>query len=559
MNSHDSNDLNDLILLPDNPRALPVSPTPPSSSSSTHQPSSSADFGSFNSAPVLAPPLQQQQQRNYQDSEIQLHSHPVSQPTGLPVVNTTSLLDDDDLLGSFDHSTLQRVHKASSQRPFQSTTPISMDVDLLGGDVWEDVTPHSTHNNPKVPPSTPHYSPQPSRRSMSPVHIPLPPRPSEISPDYAPPPPLKSPRRMSSPYFSLSLSSPPIVTDAGNDIIFHPAHQPKDDGAAREMRKVQQHDPGITIMGSSNPSSSSEGSDLRRTITRSPPHHSKLLDTLATTSKIASKWRSAITKSTFTPPHNIVPAENQYIASTKHSEPVPIDITHQSPFATAEQVAGSYRAPSGAPGFDPRQNASPRYNDKDDEWGKVTLSGRRDSTEPVLTSADAYKLRGNLPPRQRLSGNWTLLFSLDQHGASLSTLYRLVERYGQTHRTSGNLLVVRDGRGNRFGAYINESIVKREGTYYGTGESFLFKLDPVSGVQVYRWTGKNQYFALCESGFISFGGGDGTYGLLLDSTFTQNSSATCPAYDNEILSESSPRKSQKASLFDCVGLEVWGT
>ncbi len=63
--------------------------------------------------------------------------------------------------------------------------------------------------------------------------------------------------------------------------------------------------------------------------------------------------------------------------------------------------------------------------------------------------------------------------SLDQHGSSLSTLYRLVERYAVNHRTSGNLLVVRDSHGNIFGVYLNEAITKREGSYYGSGETYV--------------------------------------------------------------------------------------
>jgi len=35
---------------------------------------------------------------------------------------------------------------------------------------------------------------------------------------------------------------------------------------------------------------------------------------------------------------------------------------------------------------------------------------------------------------------------------------------------------------------------------------FLFKVVDEQ-VKVFKWTGKNQYFALCESGFVSFGGG----------------------------------------------------
>ncbi|WWC91351.1 uncharacterized protein L201_006294 [Kwoniella dendrophila CBS 6074] len=513
----------------------------------SHQPSSSSDFGEFESAPQAGPSQPLDRQR-FDESRL-----PADSST---TYEGNSLLDENDLLGSFDPLSTTYASHASSRKSSQVSTPASREVDLLGGDIWEDATPNGRKGILKVPPSSPRHPPSQSSKS-APIHVPLPPRPSEISPDYIPP--LRSPRRMSTPYFSASLSSPPIVTDAGNDIIFHPAHQTRNDDAATEMRRVQLHDPANSPPKSAFANSAQQGSTLGRTITRSPPHHSKLLDTLATTSKIASKWRSAITSSTFSPP-NQQPQPEPYIPhAPKSPESLPIDVTHQNPFVSAEQLAGSYTAPTGAPGFDPRQHNKPKYIVAEDEWGHITLVGRRESTVQVLSSMEADKLRLHLPPRQKLSSTWTLIFSLDQHGASLSTLYRLADKFGQTHKTSGNILVVRDSQGNRFGAFINETITKREGTYYGSGESFLFKLDTSSAIQPFRWTGKNQYFALCEAGFISFGGGDGVYGLILDSTFTQNSSATSPAYDNDVLSESRSRKSSQAILFDCVGLEVWGT
>ncbi|WVQ81536.1 hypothetical protein IAT38_003660 [Cryptococcus sp. DSM 104549] len=221
-------------------------------------------------------------------------------------------------------------------------------------------------------------------------------------------------------------------------------------------------------------------------------------------------------------------------------------------------MSGSYIAPTGAPGFDPQAGqVKPRLH-QDDEWDNIQLLGRQERTDQVLGVKDANNMRAILPPRQRLVRKWTLLFSLDQHGASLSTLYRQVERYAPTHRGAGNVLVARDGKGNRFGVYMSEPIVKREGTYYGSGESFLFKLSPDSHVQPFKWTGKNQYFALCESGFISFGGGAGAYGLIFDSTFSHNSSATCPAFNNEVLCVAQSQYSAQARSFECIGLEVWG-
>lgn len=109
--------------------------------------------------------------------------------------------------------------------------------------------------------------------------------------------------------------------------------------------------------------------------------------------------------------------------------------------------------------------------------------------------------------------------SLDQHGASLATLYRLVESYALKNKSAGNILIIRDGTDSVFGVFLNESVTRKEGQYYGGGDwcvtllkkpcsgpSFLFKVRGDFPV-VFRWTGKNQYFALCESNLLSFGGG----------------------------------------------------
>jgi 3-phosphoglycerate kinase len=63
------------------------------------------------------------------------------------------------------------------------------------------------------------------------------------------------------------------------------------------------------------------------------------------------------------------------------------------------------------------------------------------------------------------------IVSLDQHGASLATLYRLVDAYAVNHRAAGSVIVVKDGRNNVFGSYINEPVNRREGQYYGGGDS----------------------------------------------------------------------------------------
>jgi hypothetical protein len=55
---------------------------------------------------------------------------------------------------------------------------------------------------------------------------------------------------------------------------------------------------------------------------------------------------------------------------------------------------------------------------------------------------------------------------------------------------------------------------------------------------------------LCETGFLSVGGGDGHYGLWLDDTFERGISSACLTFGNEHLSE-------EGEKFDIMGVELW--
>lgn len=75
-----------------------------------------------------------------------------------------------------------------------------------------------------------------------------------------------------------------------------------------------------------------------------------------------------------------------------------------------------------------------------------------------------------------------------------------------------------------------------------TPDRIRFKAFPYSGV--------NDYFILCDSNFLSVGGGDGHYGLWLDDTFEEGISSSCPTFGNEPLSE-------EGEKFGVLGVEVW--
>ena len=221
--------------------------------------------------------------------------------------------------------------------------------------------------------------------SSAPLHIRLPPRPDEITPDYVPPPPLRSPRRLSQLSFS-GPSSPPQLSD----IVFHPASETR---------------PG--------PSRANTGSNAQ----------AKLFNTLATTTKIASKWRTSIDPNLFHPPSpsNALPQQQ---TNSPTPTALPIEVTHTSPFASADRHSASYVAPSGAPAFRPEAVASKPQQPALHEWTGTILNGRRDSTSPVLQPIVADQVRLSQDGRQkRLRFSYAAYFLPDNASPHAGTSY----------------------------------------------------------------------------------------------------------------------------------------
>lgn len=67
----------------------------------------------------------------------------------------------------------------------------------------------------------------------------------------------------------------------------------------------------------------------------------------------------------------------------------------------------------------------------------VNLMGRREETNPVISGFHSSHIQPYLPPRLKLGRTWKLLYSSDQDGVSLETLYRKVN-IGLDPKRSGN-------------------------------------------------------------------------------------------------------------------------
>ncbi|RPA98825.1 TLD-domain-containing protein [Choiromyces venosus 120613-1] len=169
-----------------------------------------------------------------------------------------------------------------------------------------------------------------------------------------------------------------------------------------------------------------------------------------------------------------------------------------------------------------------------------------------MFAALAEEIRLLLPPRLQLHETWSLRYSLEQHGVSLSTLYDRTSAAGAGGGGggAGYVLVVRDLSGGIFGAYLNEP-PRPTGRYIGTGECFLWKSSQAPlRFRAFPYSGINDYLILADSGYLSVGGGDGKYGLWLNDTFDKGLSQFCNTFGNEPLSE-------EGEKFEVMGVEVW--
>ncbi|KAF2793686.1 TLD-domain-containing protein [Melanomma pulvis-pyrius CBS 109.77] len=232
----------------------------------------------------------------------------------------------------------------------------------------------------------------------------------------------------------------------------------------------------------------------------------------------------------------------------------------------------------------------------------LSLNGYKSSTTQsgrLLSKALAEEIRLLVPPRLQLVDEWGLAYSLEQDGVSLATLYQKSEDY--RGKRGGFVLVVQDGSGGVFGAYLSEA-PHTSPHFFGTGECFLWRAHILSAIpdlsslppppsadttnaqrmttvaalkpstlspppsggasrsgtstperirfKAFPYSGINDYLMFCEQGFLSVGGGDGHYGLWLDDNLERGISSSCPTFGNEPLSDDGTK-------FEVLGVELW--
>ncbi|KFA61343.1 hypothetical protein S40285_05853 [Stachybotrys chlorohalonatus IBT 40285] len=222
----------------------------------------------------------------------------------------------------------------------------------------------------------------------------------------------------------------------------------------------------------------------------------------------------------------------------------------------------------------------------------LNLHGYRESTphdSRLLSQAVAEEIRNMIPERLRITEDWRLAYSLQEDGASLTTLYQRCRQY-ETKRV-GFVLVVKDQEGGTFGAYLSE-YPHPSHSYFGNGECFLWRASTLSSLppppsadttnlvrsttlapasrrspttrrdspapsigesirfKAFPYSGLNDFYIHCETGFLSVGSGGGHYGLWLDDSLDVGHSSQCETFGNEPLSD-------EGEKFSVYGVEMW--
>ncbi|XP_060604259.1 GTPase-activating protein skywalker-like isoform X2 [Ruditapes philippinarum] len=147
-----------------------------------------------------------------------------------------------------------------------------------------------------------------------------------------------------------------------------------------------------------------------------------------------------------------------------------------------------------------------------------------------------------------------LLYTSEEHGTSLVTLYQRVENYQPT------IIVIKTTQDEVFGAFCSACWRDRRQksqllSYFGTGETFLFTLWPEK--KKYEWVGLKEenisntasMFQAGDRKILTVGGGHGN-AISLDENLLHCRTEKCDTFDNEPLS--------KCEDFQCKVVEVYG-
>ncbi|XP_036362769.1 GTPase-activating protein skywalker-like isoform X2 [Octopus sinensis] len=171
-----------------------------------------------------------------------------------------------------------------------------------------------------------------------------------------------------------------------------------------------------------------------------------------------------------------------------------------------------------------------------------------------IPQADFYVIWSWLPARSAVCQP-KLLYTSEEHGVSLRTLYVMTEEYEPT------IIVIKTLTDEIFGAFCSSSWSNRKQSsknisYFGTGETFLFTLKPEQ--KKFPWIGYSRpdisrnaasMFMAGDSSVLIIGGGGGT-AIMLDENLLRCRTEETETFGNPPLCSSKD--------FECKVVEIFG-
>ena len=169
----------------------------------------------------------------------------------------------------------------------------------------------------------------------------------------------------------------------------------------------------------------------------------------------------------------------------------------------------------------------------------------------LLSEEQCLMIQKNVLPASLMGYKWKRLYSVARDGDSFSTCEKSLAGQRRT------LFVIQTSSSNVIGAYCDTKWKLSGPTAFEGGVgTCLYRLndDDPSSVDVYRWTGENRMIAVCDQHKkrIGFGGGQGSFGLCIDSNFTKGHSSSCPTFGNP------PLCGEGEQSFPVIDMEVYG-
>lgn len=150
-----------------------------------------------------------------------------------------------------------------------------------------------------------------------------------------------------------------------------------------------------------------------------------------------------------------------------------------------------------------------------------------DDRSDILSDEQFESILDSWLPRGVGTMAYAKLFSTRRHGFSLSHLLRLCEGVHPV------LIAVKSRAGNTFGAFLTAEIAKTGDKYAGTGESFVFTLNPEPAR--YGWSKRNAYFLAVGPRSLVVGGGGMGAALELDDELCLGASFRSATFENDPL------------------------